>query len=223
MGLDQTVTDGVIPGIRQIDDLKLIQISAPISPGSSGGPVVNLKGEVIGVATFNLKIGQNLNFAMPASKVQSLGEGEEEIDLVDKVVTRSRENEEKAPSIIFTNTALVPSRWLVDFTLLFHYQGKLLIQMRLDSDRYKGKIIVDYQNKTGKKYIASQDTLITIKGNPVIIQCSNPSLRGWDMDIFYLELRENKMVGYSQDTRNRRGTAVLTFVKESVPDLPPDN
>jgi serine protease Do len=56
-GLEKTVTDGVISGIRQVDDLRFIQISAPISPGSSGGPVVNLKGEVVGVATFYLKVG----------------------------------------------------------------------------------------------------------------------------------------------------------------------
>ena len=83
-GLDQTVTDGVISGFRQIDDLKIIQISAPISPGSSGGPVVNLKGEVIGVATFYLRGGQNLNFAIPASKILVLGEMEEEIVLAQK-------------------------------------------------------------------------------------------------------------------------------------------
>ena len=84
MGLEQTVSDGVISGIRQVDDLRFIQISAPISPGSSGGPVVNLKGEVVGVATFQFKSGQNLNFAIPASKILALGEKEEEIELAKR-------------------------------------------------------------------------------------------------------------------------------------------
>ena len=84
LGLEQTVTDGVVSGVRQVDDLKFIQISAPISPGSSGGPVVNMKGEVVGVSTFILKGGQNLNFAIPASKILVLGEKEEDIQLANK-------------------------------------------------------------------------------------------------------------------------------------------
>lgn len=61
-GLTGTVSTGIVSSVR--GDAGLIQIDAPISPGSSGGPVVNDRGEVLGVATLSLVAGQNLNFAV---------------------------------------------------------------------------------------------------------------------------------------------------------------
>jgi hypothetical protein len=66
MGLEGTMSHGIVSGIRSIKEHKLLQITAPISPGSSGGPVLNLKGEVIGISVATFKDGQNLNFAVPA-------------------------------------------------------------------------------------------------------------------------------------------------------------
>ncbi|MBW2105027.1 MAG: trypsin-like peptidase domain-containing protein [Deltaproteobacteria bacterium] len=68
-GLEQTVSDGIISAIRETEKVTYIQITAPISPGSSGSPVVNLKGEVIGVVTLFLKKGQNLNFAVSSKHI----------------------------------------------------------------------------------------------------------------------------------------------------------
>lgn len=72
LGLTNTVSDGLVSGMRAEDGQHLIQISAPISRGSSGGPVLNREGEVIGVAVALLQGGQNLNFAVPASDVLAL-------------------------------------------------------------------------------------------------------------------------------------------------------
>ena len=73
MGLEQTVSEGIVSGIREVPNVgKFIQISAPISPGSSGGPVANMKGEVVGVVTFYLLKGQNLNFAIPSQYLTDL-------------------------------------------------------------------------------------------------------------------------------------------------------
>jgi len=73
LGLETTVSDGIISSIRGKGGV--IQITAPISPGSSGSPVFNSKGEVIGVATFNIIGGQNLNFAIPVKHVENLLKG----------------------------------------------------------------------------------------------------------------------------------------------------
>jgi tetratricopeptide (TPR) repeat protein len=65
-GLENTISEGIISGIRQVDRMrKILQMTASISPGSSGGPVFNEKGEAVGVATFLIEETQNLNFAMP--------------------------------------------------------------------------------------------------------------------------------------------------------------
>jgi S1-C subfamily serine protease len=76
MGLEQTVSDGMVSGLRTHPKLgELVQITAPISPGSSGGPVVNMKGEVIAVAKAQLRTGQNINFAVPAASIQTMALG----------------------------------------------------------------------------------------------------------------------------------------------------
>jgi serine protease Do len=70
---DFTVSDGLISSVRPLSaELVALQISAPISQGSSGGPLFNPYGEVIGIATFIAKEGQNLNFGVPANYLKPL-------------------------------------------------------------------------------------------------------------------------------------------------------
>jgi tetratricopeptide (TPR) repeat protein len=79
LGLEKTVSDGIVSAVREVPGFgKIIQVTAPISPGSSGSPVVNMKGEVIGIATFFIIAGQNLNFAIPGERISKLVRGEEQ-------------------------------------------------------------------------------------------------------------------------------------------------
>lgn len=64
-GLEGSVSKGIVSSIRA--DLGLLQIDAAISPGSSGGPVVNDRGELIGISVSSLVTGQNLNFAVSSA------------------------------------------------------------------------------------------------------------------------------------------------------------
>ncbi len=70
--LDYTVSDGLISSVRPIENDVILQISAPISQGSSGGPLFNAFGEVIGVATMVSSEGQNLNFGVPVNYLKPL-------------------------------------------------------------------------------------------------------------------------------------------------------
>lgn len=64
LGLFNSVSDGIIAGFRTIDDVDMIQFTAPISHGSSGGAILNMFGEVIGVSTAGFDDGQNINLAV---------------------------------------------------------------------------------------------------------------------------------------------------------------
>ena len=77
-GLEFSVSQGIVSAVRPFDGRtsdRVIQTTAPISPGNSGGPVINATGEVLGVASFTRVDGQNLNFAQGAWHVADLRPG----------------------------------------------------------------------------------------------------------------------------------------------------
>jgi hypothetical protein len=68
VGLELTVAEGLVSSKRATADQHLIQTSAPISPGSSGGGLFDVEGHLLAITTFNVLIGQNLNFAVAAEE-----------------------------------------------------------------------------------------------------------------------------------------------------------
>jgi serine protease Do len=72
-GLQGTVTAGILSGIRDSGDgFKVLQTDAAVNPGNSGGPLVNTKGQAIGVVSFKLRSSEGLNFAVPINYVSGL-------------------------------------------------------------------------------------------------------------------------------------------------------
>ena len=72
LGMNGTFSDGMVSAKRRIGDRAMLQITAPISPGSSGGPVLNAAGEVIGVVALSVSRGQNLNLAVTVADLRAL-------------------------------------------------------------------------------------------------------------------------------------------------------
>jgi S1-C subfamily serine protease len=87
LSLEATVSNGIISSIRELKDdenQRLFQTTAPISPGSSGGALLNMGGELIGITTAGMVGGQNLNFAVPINVVKPLLSASSPRKLADK-------------------------------------------------------------------------------------------------------------------------------------------
>ena len=68
-GFDFSISDGLISQIRSVDGFLQYQLSCPISPGNSGSPVLNHRGEVIGIASWTKADAQNVSFAIPTQEI----------------------------------------------------------------------------------------------------------------------------------------------------------
>jgi S1-C subfamily serine protease len=71
-GYDFSISDGLISQIRKVDGVLQYQLSCPISPGSSGSPVLNQRGEVVGIASWTKADAQNVSFAIPTQEFTRL-------------------------------------------------------------------------------------------------------------------------------------------------------
>ena len=70
LGLFNTVSDGIISAFREIQDMSMIQFTAPISNGSSGGALLDMYGRLIGIITAGFDAGQNLNLAVKSEQIE---------------------------------------------------------------------------------------------------------------------------------------------------------
>ncbi|HEX5876108.1 MAG TPA: trypsin-like peptidase domain-containing protein [Pyrinomonadaceae bacterium] len=96
LGLEGSVTNGIVSAVRDIPTFgRIIQITAPISSGSSGSPVVNMQGQVIGIATLQITGGQSVNFAIPSERISQL-QVASMMTLSDLVATAGRNKRAKA-------------------------------------------------------------------------------------------------------------------------------
>jgi S1-C subfamily serine protease len=146
LSLESTVSNGIVSGIRIVEAEagKYLQITAPISPGSSGGPLFNMEGEVVGITTSHLVGGENLNFAIPINDVKPLL-------MASLSRTRSLPNE---PEPISAEPATGDPRLFV--TPLFYIPGEVSIEG-------------DFRTAFAADPVCSGITLIRdgSKGNPV--------------------------------------------------------
>jgi len=101
-GLDLTLSEGLVSALREGPSGTYIQTTAPVSPGSSGGGLFDHQGKLVGIVTFQMRAGQNLNFAIP-------------VEWIDKMSTRRREVERETTPNAVARPATDPARdvaWL---------------------------------------------------------------------------------------------------------------
>jgi S1-C subfamily serine protease len=109
-GLENTVSDGILSAIREYKSIRYLQITAPVSPGSSGGPVLNASGNMVGIATFQFEKGQNLNFAVDAEHLRPLMDQHFGVSLAEfQSVVRSSQRQQSSPRTRSAETATTNS------------------------------------------------------------------------------------------------------------------
>jgi S1-C subfamily serine protease len=81
LGLQNTVTRGIVSAVRQVRGLTLVQTDAAINPGNSGGPLIDRTGHVIGITTMGLRAAQGLSFAVGIEHAEALLAGKRSPEL----------------------------------------------------------------------------------------------------------------------------------------------
>jgi hypothetical protein len=104
LGLESTVSEGIVSAVRDAGTIHIIQTTASISPGSSGGPLLNEYGKVIGLTTATVRDGQSLNFVVSAKHISELLSRRQPVSLAEML------NQTKVSERIGSSTIMVPAR-----------------------------------------------------------------------------------------------------------------
>jgi hypothetical protein len=104
LGLESTVSEGIVSALRDAGTMHIIQTTASISPGSSGGPLLNEYGKVIGLTTSTVLNGQSINFVVSARHISELLSRRQPISLAEML------NQTQVSQPLMSSTIVVPAR-----------------------------------------------------------------------------------------------------------------
>lgn len=96
LGLGIGISEGVISGVRTYSATDYIQFTAPISPGSDGGALLDAQGQLLGIIQYRHRDGQNVNFAVPARWIAEIGREDEAGRAFDQMMERAQRLEREA-------------------------------------------------------------------------------------------------------------------------------
>jgi S1-C subfamily serine protease len=155
--LEGSVTSGIVSGIRTVEGVRIIQTDASANPGNSGGPLLNAKGEVIGVLSFKLKGTENLNFVIPINYARGM------LGINNNLTLQAFNEKIKSSTLAFTATDAntFPPKWkslTMGFTMMIRQSGDHVYVEFVIPDPVKkvgGFRTVDLK-KDGTKYLGTQ-------------------------------------------------------------------
>jgi len=121
LGLESTVSEGIVSALRDAGTMHIIQTTASISPGSSGGPLLNEYGKVVGLTTSTVRDGQSLNFVVSARHVSELLNRRQPMSLEEML------NQTQVSEPLASSTLMVPARNAVQLSFTVNgQQGAVL-------------------------------------------------------------------------------------------------
>lgn len=116
--LEGSVSNGIVSAVREVPDLgRIIQITAPVSHGNSGSPLLNMRGQVIGIVTVKVTNGQNINLALGVTRIAALAKGS--LISFDQIAARNK---------TFTQPEMLAELWYrggIDSLWLGNYDSAL--------------------------------------------------------------------------------------------------
>ncbi len=156
MGLESSVVSGVVSGHREIDANRMIQLAIPIEPGNSGGPVVDIHGQVIGLVTMKSRVTRNLGFAVGIDDLKPLLNNPNPVQMSDWVTLGSLDTRQWKPTMGGQwrqqhghITANAPGDGFGGRTLCIYQEPpppgayEVSVQMKLDNERGAAGLIFD--------------------------------------------------------------------------------
>ncbi len=196
-GLENTISEGIVSSAnRNISGQRFIQITAPISPGSSGGALFNDKCEVVGITTGGITSGQNLNLAVPAN----------EIKLVDQ--SASKTIVEVSEECGYIGTTALPSK-VSDYAANKGAPdfGSVTSSEQLDCnvETLETIIVTDYVYKLNEEKLEQYINYITRKGYRLVKADNGVT------DVYYRHYSEPQIRFEKDQSRSELHVKVMKF------------
>lgn len=155
LGLEQTITSGVVSAIRELPEVgKVIQTDAAANPGNSGGPLLNARGQAVGVLDFKLRGTENLNFAIPINYARGM------LNNLSPPMTFDELRGKLAASAAVLRPTGFPTRWksLLSGTVkVLQVEGDhVYVETVLpEQDREAGGFVLADLKKVGERYVGT--------------------------------------------------------------------
>jgi Flp pilus assembly protein TadD len=118
--LEGSVSDGIVSAVREVPDVgRIIQITAPVSHGNSGSPLLNMRGQVIGIVTVKVTNGQNINLALGAARIGAMQRGD--LMSFDQFAAKTKSNGQPEVLAEFWYRGGIDSMWLGNYDSALNY------------------------------------------------------------------------------------------------------
>jgi tetratricopeptide (TPR) repeat protein len=118
--LEGSVSDGIVSAVREVPDLgRIIQITAPVSHGNSGSPLLNMRGQVIGIVTVKVTNGQNINLALGVTRIAALAKGQ--LMPFDQIAARNKSASQPELLAELWYRGGIDSLWLGNYDSALNY------------------------------------------------------------------------------------------------------
>jgi hypothetical protein len=201
LGLEDTISDGLISAIRDMGDVSVFQTTAAISPGSSGGVLLNSKGEAIGITSFQLVSGQSLNFAVPIKYVRPLLKSDQVIAFAP--IEKIPAEQPKPPARIGPPPSDLPRDWT-------NLQDGSAVSVRVDGEFVyeQGKVLGDGKYIKEGTYICEMkregDRWVGKCRYRVLLLWASAIVQNWctvELDETITSITRSRIEGESQEAR----------------------